>query len=46
MKELSLNKQKSTTAGGLSSIAYAAIAFGLSFVVGIFDGISRPFRCR
>lgn len=46
MKELSLKDSKKLYAGGLSAAAYAAIAAGISFLVGILDGISRPFKCR
>lgn len=46
MKELSLKEEKMLYAGGLSAGVYAAIVAGVSFIVGIFDGITRPFRCR
>ena len=46
MKELSLTQTKNTYAGSLSAAAYAAISAGISFLVGILDGITRPFKCR
>lgn len=46
MKELSLNETKNMYAGGLSAGACALIAAGISFIVGILDGITRPFKCR
>ena len=46
MKELNLKEAKSLYGGGLSAAAYAAIAAGISFLVGILDGITRPFKCR
>lgn len=46
MKEISIKKQKELYAGSLTAGAYAAITAGISFIIGIFDGITRPFRCR
>ncbi len=46
MKELSIEDSKTMYAGGLSAGAYALIAAGVSFLVGIIDGITRPFKCR
>ena len=46
MKELSSNESKRMYAGGLSTAAYAAIMASISFIVGIFDGITRPLKCR
>ncbi len=46
MKELSINQAKSLYAGGLSAAAWAAIVGGISFVIGIFDGITRTLRCN
>lgn len=46
MRELSLKEEKSLHAGGLSAAAFAAIAAGISFVVGIFDGITRVLKCH
>lgn len=46
MKELNLEEAKTMYAGGLSAGACAAIAAGISFLVGIIDGITRPFKCR
>ena len=46
MRELSVNESKSMYAGGLSAVAYAAIVSGVSFVIGILDGITRTLKCR
>ena len=46
MKELKEKEAKEMYAGGLSAGLCAAIAAGVSFIVGIFDGITRPFRCH
>ncbi len=46
MKELSVKEEKNCYAGGLSAGAYALISAGISFFIGILDGISRPFKCR
>lgn len=46
MKELSVKESKETYAGSLSAGAYGLIAAGISFFIGILDGITRPFKCR
>lgn len=46
MKELNEKESKNIYAGGLSAGACALIAAGISFLVGIFDGVTRPFKCR
>ena len=46
MKELNINQAKKLYAGGFSVAAFAAIVSGVSFVVGIFDGIARILRCN
>ncbi len=46
MKELTKTEIKKIYGGGISAGVYAAITAGLSFIIGIFDGISRPFKCR
>lgn len=46
MKEISINQAKKLYAGGLSAAAWAAIVSGISFVIGIFDGITRVIRCH
>lgn len=45
MRELSLKEEKSYYAGGFGAI-FAAIAAGVSLVIGFFDGLTRPFGCR
>ena len=46
MKELKESELKAIYAGSLSAGAMGLIAAGVSFFVGILDGITRPFRCR
>lgn len=47
MKKLSDDEMKSICAGGLSAAAiWAIVAAGLSFLGGILDGYTRPFKCR
>lgn len=46
MKELKQSELKRIKAGALSGWAIAGIIAGITFVVGIFDGIARPFKCR
>lgn len=46
MKELKIDDSKTLYAGGISAGAYGLIAAGISFFVGLLDGITRPFRCR
>lgn len=46
MREMSIKETKEMYGGGLSAGAYALIAAGISFLVGIVDGVTRPFKCR
>ena len=46
MRELSLKEQKEMKAGGFSALIFGAIAAGVSFVAGIFDGITRVLKCH
>ncbi len=46
MKELSIKESKESYAGGLSAGVCAIVAAGVSFLAGILDGLTRPFRCR
>lgn len=46
MRELNLEESKQLCAGSLSAGACGLIAAGISFFVGLLDGITRPFRCR
>lgn len=46
MKELSKNEMMNISAGSLSAGAIAAIAAGLSFIIGVLDGYVRPYKCR
>lgn len=47
MKQLTKKEMKQIRAGALSAAAiWAIVAAGLSFLGGILDGYTRPFRCR
>jgi hypothetical protein len=46
MRELNVKEARKMYAGGLSAAAWAAIVSGVSFVIGIFDGITRIIRCN
>ena len=47
MKQLDEKQMKQISAGSLSAAAiWAMVAAGLSFLGGILDGYTRPFRCR
>ena len=46
MKKLNKEEILNTKAGGMSAGTIAAICAIGSFIIGIFDGFSRPFRCR
>ena len=45
MKEINTKQAKELYGGGLTAIGYAAIISGVSFLVGILDGIVRTVRC-
>ena len=47
MKKLTEKQMKNIKAGALSAAAiWALVAAGLSFLGGILDGYTRPFKCR
>ena len=46
MKRLSINELKSIKAGGSAGWIVAGIAAGITFIIGIIDGYTRPFKCR
>ena len=47
MKKLTNQEMKQVKAGALSAAAiWAIVAAGLSFIGGVLDGYTRPFRCR
>lgn len=46
MEKLNSKEMLSIRAGGMSDGTIAAICAIGSFIIGIFDGFSRPFRCR
>lgn len=46
MKKLNMEEMLEIKAGGLSAGTVAAICAIGSFIIGIFDGFSRPFKCR
>ena len=46
MKELTKNEAKKIKAGASAGWIVAGIAAGISFLIGIFDGYARPYKCR
>lgn len=47
MRELTTKEMIDTRASGLSGGAIAAIIGGvIAFIVGAFDGYTRPYKCR
>lgn len=46
MKKLNDNEMKNIVGGGISATGWAVIASIISFISGIFDGYTRPYKCR
>lgn len=46
MQKINNNELKQITAGASAGWITAAIIGGITFIAGIFDGITRPFKCR
>ena len=46
MKKLNELDEKRIKGGGLSIAAIFGIGSLVTFIVGIFDGIARPLKCR
>ena len=47
MKQLNEKEMKTISAGSLSMAAiWALVAAGISFLGGILDGYTRPYKCR
>ena len=46
MTELKQRELKQIKAGAVSGWLIAGIVAGITFVVGVLDGIARPFKCR
>lgn len=46
MQKLNNKELKMIEAGGLSGWAIAGIVAGITFLVGIFDGFTRPLSCK
>ena len=46
MRELSKSEMKSIKGGGMSATAWAVIAGVIPFIWGIYDGFTRPYKCR
>ena len=46
MRELSKSEMKSIKGGGMSATAWTVIAGVISFISGVFDGFTRPYKCR
>lgn len=46
MKKLKTNELKTISGGASAGWIAAGIIAGITFLVGIFDGYFRPFKCR
>lgn len=46
MQKLKISEQKNVFGGASAGWIVAGIITGISFLVGIFDGYTRPFKCR
>ena len=46
MKKLTKYESRIIQAGASSGFIFAGIIAVISFLAGIFDGFTRPFRCR
>ncbi len=46
MKKLNLYELKNIKGEGSAGWIVAGIIAGITFIIGIFDGYTRPFRCR
>lgn len=46
MKKIDTCESKNIYGGGLSLGVAALIGAGISFVIGVFDGWTRMFKCR
>lgn len=46
MTKLTVNEAKMIKGGAVSGWVIAGIVAGITFFVGVLDGITRPFKCR
>ena len=46
MKELSNKELKNITGGAYRFGIFAAIAAGITFIIGLIDGYTRPLACN
>lgn len=46
MLKLKKRELKRIKAGAVSGWVIGAIAAGITFLIGVLDGIARPFKCR
>ncbi len=46
MKELNKTELRKIKGGASAGWVVAGIVAGVTFIIGIFDGFTRPFRCR
>ncbi|MBP3635239.1 MAG: class IIb bacteriocin, lactobin A/cerein 7B family [Bacilli bacterium] len=46
MVKLKEEEMKNINAGGITAVGWAVIAAGLSFLAGLLDGYTRPYKCR
>ncbi len=46
MKNLSLEEMKQISGGGINIGLWLGIGAGVSFIIGLIDGIIRPLKCN
>ncbi len=46
MKKLTVKESKKIKGGAAGGWIAAGIVAGITFLVGVFDGFTRPFKCR
>lgn len=46
MQQLTNNEMKSISGGAVSPVIWGLIAAGISFLGGLLDGYTRPYKCR
>ena len=46
MKKLNNYEQKNIKAGSKEGFIAALVAGTITFLIGVFDGFTRPFKCR
>lgn len=46
MKKLSKEEMNNISAGAISPFGWGLIGAAISFISGLFDGYTRPYKCR